>query len=123
MSGVRHRGQEGAGEVLRGHRYAPPGLAEGGRPRADARWHPGKSVRRPGGGRCAQRPAHILRLQLQTFEVSAPAEILDAFAAMERSGVRAVLLRGWSTPSVLPHTHHTTSDFRLRMTIPNLSEM
>jgi len=38
--------------------------------------------------------ANILRLQLQTFEVSAPEEIPDAFAAMERSGVRAVLLRG-----------------------------
>jgi putative ABC transport system substrate-binding protein len=38
--------------------------------------------------------AHALRLQLQTFEVSAPEEIPDAFAAMERSGVRAVLLRG-----------------------------
>lgn len=38
--------------------------------------------------------AHILRLQLQTFEVSSPEEIPDAFAAMERSGVRAVLLRG-----------------------------
>jgi putative ABC transport system substrate-binding protein len=38
--------------------------------------------------------AQVLGLQLQTFEVSAPEEIPDAFAAMKSSGVHAVLLRG-----------------------------
>jgi putative ABC transport system substrate-binding protein len=62
--------------------------------------------------------AQVLGLQLQTFEVSAPEEIPDAFAAMKSSGVPAVLLRG--DPLVLDPYLPQSAALALKYRLPAL---